>query len=142
MDKKIIKIQESNIQYNDIKNILSNLSDIDIINSDEWPYFLENLPSNQHIFILSYKEKYIGMVSIFIERKIIHRGKSVAHIEDLVILKEYKGMGFGRDLLNFCKKFARENNCYKIILNCNQFIKNFYIKNNFFESGHQLRFNI
>jgi len=142
MDKKIIKIQESNIQYNDIKIILSNLSDIDIINSDEWPYFLDNLPNNQHIFILSYKEKYIGMVSIFIERKIIHRGKSVAHIEDLVILKEYKGMGFGRDLLNFCKKFARENNCYKIILNCNQFIKNFYIKNNFFESGHQLRFNI
>ena len=64
------------------------MSDIDIINSDEWPNFLENLPSNQHIFILSYKEKYIGMVSILIERKIIHRGKSVAHIEDLVILKE------------------------------------------------------
>ena len=100
------------------------------------------MPDNHHIFTYTFDNKLIGMITIIIEQKLIHGGSSVAHIEDLVILPEYRGAGIGKELLEFAKSFAKNYNCYKIILDCDKKLIPFYEKNEFEEKGVQMRINI
>lgn len=76
--------------------------------------------------------------TIIIEPKIIRGGKNVGHIEDIVVIKHFRGKGISSKILNIIKIYAIENNCYKIILDCNNEVKNVYIKNNFFVKGIQM----
>jgi glucosamine-phosphate N-acetyltransferase len=41
-------------------------------------------------------------------------------------------------VLNLLKLFARENNCYKVILDCDENIKKVYSKNGFIIKGVQM----
>ena len=94
--------------------------------------FINSLPKNHNVFLLFDKENnIIGTITVILERKLINNGKLVCHIEDLIICKSYKNQGYGSKFLDFIKQYAREKNCYKIILNCNIDIKKFYEKNNF-----------
>lgn len=88
-------------------------------------------PSNNNIEI-------IASGTIIIEPKIIRGGKSVGHIEDIVVAKYMRGKGISSKILNILKLFARENNCYKVILDCNKEVKNVYIKNGFDVKGIQM----
>ena len=94
---------------------------------------VSELNNYHNIFLILNKDnkKIIGMVTLLIEQKLIHGGKSVAHIEDLVVDSEYRGLGVGRQLLEFCKTYACKYDCYKIILDCNNETKQFYEKNGF-----------
>jgi len=80
----------------------------------------------------------IASGTIIIEPKIIRGGKNVGHIEDIVVIKHFRCKGISSKILNIIKIYARENNCYKIILDCNNEVKNVYIKNNFFVKGIQM----
>ena len=43
-------------------------------------------------------------------------GSSVAFVENVVTDKEYRGRGLGRKVMEMAIEFARENDCYKVIL--------------------------
>ena len=76
--------------------------------------------------------------TIIIEPKIIRGGKSVGHIEDIVTRSSYRGKGLGQDILELLIQEGRENNCYKIILDCTDNLKGYYEKMDFKESGMQM----
>jgi glucosamine-phosphate N-acetyltransferase len=76
--------------------------------------------------------------TIIIEPKIIREGKNVGHIEDIVVAKHMRGKGISQKLLDILKWFARENNCYKVILDCDNEVKNVYIKNGLKVRGIQM----
>ena len=76
--------------------------------------------------------------TIIIEPKIIRGGKNVGHIEDIVVAKEMRGKGISQQLLKILERIARENDCYKIILDCNNEVKNVYIKSEFNVKGVQM----
>ena len=78
------------------------------------------------------------MGSILIEQKIIHNMGKVAHIEDIVIDKNYRKMGLGSKMINKLKKIAKDNNCYKIILNCNEKLITYYEKYGFSQKNVQM----
>ena len=80
----------------------------------------------------------IASGTIFIETKIIRDGKNVGHIEDIVVSKKWRGQGLSHLILNRLKDFARENKCYKVILDCSEEVKNVYIKNGFQVKGIQM----
>ena len=48
----------------------------------------------------------------------------------------YKGIS--SKIINILKSIARENNCYKVILDCDIELKKFYIKNGFNIKGIQM----
>lgn len=50
-------------------------------------------------------------------------GSSIAFVENVVTDKEYRGQGLGRKVMEKAIEFARENNCYKIILQSASFRK-------------------
>ena len=76
--------------------------------------------------------------TIIIEPKIIRGGKNVGHIEDIVVTERLRGTGISKEILNRLKTIARENNCYKVILDCDESVKNVYIKNSFKVKGIQM----
>lgn len=73
----------------------------------------------------------IASGTIIIEPKIIREGQNVGHIEDIVVTKHMRSRGISSKILDILKLIARENNCYKVILDCNDEVKNVYIKNGF-----------
>lgn len=76
--------------------------------------------------------------TVFIESKIIHGGKSVAHIEDIIVHEKYRCKGIASVILESLKTYAKDNGCYKIILNCNDFVKSVYEKCGFSQKGVQM----
>ena len=49
-----------------------------------------------------------------------------------------QGLGISQKILEGLKLIARENDCYKVILDCDNEVKNVYIKNGFHIKGIQM----
>ena len=69
--------------------------------------------------------KLLGSGTIIIEPKIIHGGKSVGHIEDLVVHPNYRNQGIAQTILDKLVDYSKKD-CYKVILNCNPNLESFY----------------
>jgi glucosamine-phosphate N-acetyltransferase len=76
--------------------------------------------------------------TLFIERKFIHKCGRVAHVEDIVVSSRHRGKSLGRVLLQKLVELARQEECYKIILNCEVEKVQFYEKCGFTEKGRQM----
>ncbi|KAG5859263.1 GNAT-like protein [Encephalitozoon hellem] len=73
-------------------------------------------------------EKVIGSGTLFIEKKFIRGCVTKGHIEDLVVLKERRGEGIGRDILEALISISKEMGCYKTALVCDPKNLEFYKK--------------
>jgi glucosamine-phosphate N-acetyltransferase len=115
--------------------VLSNLSKVEYITNEIFYTIINEISSMGDIIVCYYKEnnkiRIIGTGTIIIEPKIIHGGKNVGHIEDLVVDNEYRNKGIGKTILNKLIEIGKDKHCYKIILNCDKDIKEFYEKNGF-----------
>jgi glucosamine-phosphate N-acetyltransferase len=84
----------------------------------------------------------IGSITLLIEQKFIHNGGRAGHIEDVVTRKEYEGSGVGSALVNTALAFAKEKNCYKVILDCSEKNLPFYEKIGFRRNEFSMRYDI
>ena len=76
--------------------------------------------------------------TIIIEPKIIRGGKSVGHIEDIVVLDDFRGLGLSGLILEYLRQYGVSNNCYKLILDCDEKVCKVYEKNNYVVKGLQM----
>jgi predicted GNAT family N-acyltransferase len=115
---KYIKLlnQLSNSVYSPLSEIKSNLIKILMTNK---------------IFILGTLDKPMGTVTLMIEQKLLHNCKCVGHIEDFVVDEHFRGQKLGENLLGKCVEVCDKNNCYKIVLHCNDNRVSFYQKSGF-----------
>tara|TARA_B110000305_G_C19195394_1_gene518583 strand:- start:331 stop:780 length:450 start_codon:yes stop_codon:yes gene_type:complete len=112
--------------YTSIFHLLSQLTECPNLTIDVFLHIVNNLSSNHHIYILCENESLLGMATLLIEQKLIHNAKSVGHIEDVVIDENHIGKGYGKILIEHLCDISKENNCYKVILDCNDTVKKFY----------------
>ena len=139
-----------NINNNDFNKyylyLLNQLSPINFRNFSKLKFneFIKNLSNKHQIYVIEDldKNKIIGTITIIIESKIIHDFGKVCHIEDLVIDKGNQNLKLGTKLINFAIEKGKEEKCYKVILNCSNEYKNYYIKNGFYNSGNEMRKDI
>lgn len=80
-----------------------------------------------------------GTATILIENKFLHCGSRVGHIEDVVVREGKRTKGLGKKLIEKCLEIARDNGCYKVILDCNKEIIPFYAKCGFKPDGYCMR---
>jgi glucosamine-phosphate N-acetyltransferase len=112
----------------------------------ETSLFLENIEKIHQmgkiiVGTINHRSSNIEIVAsgtIIIEPKIIRAGKNVGHIEDIVVSKHMRGKGVSQQILHILKTIARENNCYKVILDCDNAVTNVYIKNGLDIKGIQM----
>ena len=135
---KTLILNESH--YNEIIDLYNNFSKINkrILDFKNLKGLIERLPQNHNIYFYLENDKIVGGITLIIEQKIIHNGGKVGHIEDFVVLDEYRNKGIGSLLYNYVKILCEQNKCYKMILDCDQLIENYYIKKGFVKKGSYL----
>jgi len=103
----------------------------------------EKINSNQdQLTIVALLEgKVVGTTTLLIETKFIHNGGKVGHIEDVVVNKKYQKKGIGEKMIKYLLKYAKEQGCYKTVLDCVDDVKPFYEKLGFKHNANALRFD-
>ena len=140
VDIKTLELNETN--YNEIINLYNNFNKINkkILDFKNLKSLIERLPKNHNIFLYLINNIIVGGITLIIEEKIIHSGGKVGHIEDFVVLDIYRNKGIGSLLYNYVKILCEQNKCYKIILDCNELIENYYIKKGFIKKGSYMTY--
>ncbi len=136
------KLEESDIMAGFLESLdsLRKASDLTEEKSKEIFNKIKSNP-NHVVFVAVLDSKVIGSTTLLIEPKFIHKGGKVGHIEDVVIAKEYQGTGIGEKLINFVLDHAKQNQCYKTILDCTDDLKQFYEKIGFKKHSNCMRFD-
>jgi glucosamine-phosphate N-acetyltransferase len=75
---------------------------------------------NIHIIVIEDYESQIiiGSATIIIEQKFIRDCRTVGHIEDVVVHKDYRNQKLGKVLIEKVIEIGKTLDCYKIILDC------------------------
>ena len=127
-------MQFRNLQKNDFNlgylDLLSQLTEVNKnnISFEKFSNFIDKLGENHKIIIIINNNKIIATGTLLIENKIIHSISKVGHIEDIVVDSNSKGLGIGKQIVTYLTNLAKENNCYKVILNCSDYNIGFYQK--------------
>ena len=140
-------IQENNTQIDEIIEqyilLLSQLTQTPILSREIFMNNLYKITTMGVIYVcyhttMENKICIVGSGTIIIEPKIIRNGMSVGHIEDIVVHEKCRSMGISKTIMEKLFVFANENNCYKVILDCNPRLSNFYEKLGFEKHGIQM----
>lgn len=103
----------------------------------------DKINSNQdHIVVVAELDGVVvGAATLLIEQKFIHDGGIVGHVEDVVVDKKFQGQNIGGSIIKYLLKYAKNQGCYKTILDCTDEVKLFYEKIGFKNVGNELRFD-
>jgi len=126
---------------------LSNLSTVgDIrINEDRKEIINRILGNPNYIIIVAEEQEnqtIIGTATLLIEQKFIHNGGKVGHIEDVATRAGYEGIGVGKEIIQRLIEISKDQQCYKIILDCDDKVIGFYEKLGFKKRGVMMRLDI
>jgi len=89
----------------------------DIINEFTAKNIWSNI-ENQNIkyFVAKENEKIVVSCYICIIPNLTRGGKSIGFIENVITDMEYRGRGIGKKIMEMAIKYAKDNNCYKAVL--------------------------
>ena len=134
----IFSIKDFPDKREEIFSLLSQLTSAPLISEKSYNNIINKLDDNHNIFVYVLDNKIVGMITLLHEQKLIHNGSKIVHIEDLVVDKEYKNRGIGRDLINYCLDKISKEEYYKIILDCSEELERFYNKFGFEKKNIQM----
>ena len=133
--KNIIITSKKCLQLIELYNYFGENKELNCENFNE---ILKNIlqNNNHNIFLyLDNSDNILGALTLLIEQKFIHNGKCVAHIEDFVVKKEFRSQNIGKYLMNYAIDYAKQNNCYKVILDTDSKLVNYYRNYGFVNKG-------
>jgi predicted GNAT family N-acyltransferase len=99
---------------------------------------LDIILKTSDIIVIEENSELIACGTLIYESKFIHNISKVGHIEDVCIKKEHRGKRLGKQLISYLANLAKENECYKVTLYCEDNNVDFYRKCNFKCVGNQL----
>ena len=141
-DITIRKLQKDDL-WNGFLLTLDSLRQSSNIDKKTAEKIFDKINSNpDHIVVVAVIEgKIVGSTTLLIETKFIHNGGKVGHIEDVVVDKEYQRKGIGEKIITYLLRYAKDQGCYKTILDCVDDVKPFYEKLGFKHNANALRFD-
>ncbi|HET9008642.1 MAG TPA: GNAT family N-acetyltransferase [Nitrosarchaeum sp.] len=138
----IRKLQKEDL-WNGFLHTLDSLRQTSEMDKKTAEKIFDKINSNpDHIIVVAVMEgKIVGSTTLLIETKFIHNGGKVGHIEDVVVDKEHQRNGIGEKIIMYLLRYAKEQGCYKTILDCTNEVKPFYEKLGFKHNANALRFD-
>lgn len=126
--------------YDELINLYSCFGklDKDILSMERLCEIINKIKNNSNYEIFLYcdnLQNILGAITCIIEQKIIHNGGLVLHIEDFVVKKENRKTHVGNCLIDYVTEYAKKNNCYKVILDCNNKLEKYYESYGFEKKG-------
>ena len=136
------KIIESDLDNGFLESLdsLRKTSDIDRAKARK---ILQKISKNPDhvIFVGIQNGKVVGATTLLIEQKFIHDGGKVGHIEDVVVSEQFQSKGVGAAIIRAVLEYAKNQGCYKTILDCDDIVKPFYEKLGFVKHSNEMRFD-
>ena len=123
---------------NQLIELYNNFGENNELNYENCKIILKNILTNNNHNIFLYidsSNNILGALTLLVEQKFIHNGKCAAHIEDFVVKQEFRGQNIGKDLIHYALRYAKDHNCYKIILDTNSKLENYYASYGFVNKG-------
>lgn len=116
----LIMVRE--IQYNEQQELLElylSLHENSVPEQSEalekvWNKILND--ENHHLLVNIIDEKIVSSCVCVIIPNLTRGVRPYAFIENVVAHEKYRGHGYATECLNYAKKIAQENNCYKMML--------------------------
>lgn len=124
----------------EIFKLLAQLTSAFTLDQTRFENIIYNLNDNHNIYVYIKDDKVVGIITLFMEQKLIHNGACVAHIEDLVVDKDYQKQNIATELINYCLSKVNTYTHYKVILNCTQELESFYNKFKFVKKNIQMAY--
>lgn len=83
---------------------------------------LKSCPETYYIVVIidPQTDQMVAHGTLVNERKFIHGGSVVGHIEDIVVSPDVRGRGLGLKLVSGLRDLATSLGCYKVILDCKE----------------------
>ena len=135
MNEMSLKIRQTvKADMIEIVGLLQGISDYKpnkILFDKIWENF--NNQKNVYSVVAQIDNLIVGYGAIVVEIKI--RGGKMGHIEDIVSHSEFRKKGVGKAIVNALFEIAKENDCYKVALQCKEHNVSFYNKCNYELSG-------
>lgn len=143
-----IEIKKADITYlKDIQNLNNQLFELEYNNFDSalkvgWTYetdgekYFNDMLNNEIIYIALDRDKVVGYLAGSINIQGSYITKSLAEIDNMFILEEYRKYGIGTKLINAFKEYCFQNQIEELKVTASAKNKNaidFYIKNGFNE---------
>ncbi len=85
------------------------------------------------IYVKTYCRTVIATAKLLIETKI---WAPVAHIEDVIVHKDWRGLGYGTEMIHKLIEKAKAHDCYKVILHAKPELTPFYTQCGFIKEGN------
>jgi glucosamine-phosphate N-acetyltransferase len=141
-DLVIRKIRESDLD-NGFLESLDSLRKASNLDKKKAKVIIKKIAKNpDHVIFVAVQDKQvIGATTLLIEQKFIHNGGKVGHIEDVVVSKKLQGKGIGEKIIEFVLEYAKNQGCYKTILDCDDKVKPFYEKIGFSHHSNGMRYD-
>ena len=123
------------LQISDKDKYLSLMNGFRSVNNDmnqcEFNKIYNKIFNNGCIIVCEQNNELIGSITILIEQKFIHNSSIYAHIEDVFVDETHRHKKIGKELVNKAIEYCKDNNVFKVLLNCDEKLKEFYSLNNF-----------
>ena len=124
--------------YNNFLNLINQFRPTNFTKED-FIILLTEISINADIWLLiNDNNQIIATGTILYEKKFIHNISKVAHIEDICVDINHRGKGYGQILMKYLIDQAKENSCYKVILDCDINLIKFYESCGFLNNGLQM----
>jgi glucosamine-phosphate N-acetyltransferase len=122
---------------------LDSLRETSSIDKNKANIIFDKINSNpDHMIVVAELDgKIVGATTLLIEQKFIHNGGIVGHIEDVAVDKKFQGQKIGEKIIKYLLEYAKNQGCYKTILDCSDDVKPFYEKIGFKKVANELRFD-
>lgn len=79
-----------------------------------WQQIIED--SNHHLIVCEVEGKIVSSCVCVIIPNLTRNVRPYAFVENVVTHEKYRGKGYATECLNYAKKLAEKNNCYKMML--------------------------
>lgn len=119
-------------------SLLSQLTTVEDMSVEKFEESVAKICEMGDIIVCVDDQRIVGSGTIIYEPKIIHGGKSVGHIEDIVVDEPNRGHQIATKIIKKLTESAKINNCYKVILDCSDDIEKYYERLGFTKKGVQM----
>ena len=127
----------SELDINDYQEYLMLMKDFRPVKTDmtkdDFTLIYNKIKNNGKIFIYKLDNKIVASITIIEEHKFINNNGKVCHIEDVFVNKHFRNKGIASKLIKYVETYCIKNNFYKIILNCEKELVDYYQKFGFIE---------
>ena len=101
------------------------------MSTDEYAKIYNKIFNSGCIIVSEQNGELLGSITVLIEQKFIHNSSLYAHIEDVFVDESHRHKKIGKILVAKAIEYCKKKNVFKISLNCNENLKDFYSINNF-----------